>query len=172
MDHYNNYIVRVPTPGNSAYNAVNSINHHWISKIGLIIWLQMEELSISILKWKIAVLCSILDTLQKLHRLLGQMDLLKCKIEILERICSYMIRLENWSIQVQFFAYANTNQPMSHLQKWVSEIVFQPQPPVPLNSQLNLFRNKNVIVLLNTALTCHRIPTTNSRSSWYISVLP
>ena len=43
------------------------------------ILLHIEELNNITLKWQIAVVCLIIVILQELHKLLGQMDLLKYK---------------------------------------------------------------------------------------------
>ena len=95
VDHFSNYNVTVPIPKN-IQNALNSFNHHWISNLVLLnIWLQIEELNVSTLKWQIAVVCSVFVTLREPHMLLGQMDLLKYKNKILEPIwCFYLILLK------------------------------------------------------------------------------
>ena len=48
---------------------------------------------------------------------------------------------ENWSTQVQFFAYAHNTQPLSHLNVYPHEVVLHMKPRIPLNFNLNLTSN-------------------------------
>ena len=51
------------------------------------IWLQMEEVNISLHKFRFALFRLTLDALQELNMLFAQMDLVKGKMTILEAIC-------------------------------------------------------------------------------------
>ena len=75
--------------------------------------------------------------------LLGQMDFLKYKTEILVLIfeCSYMTTPKDWAFQVHMYAYAHNSQPLSELNVSPHEIVFHTRPRIPLTFDLNLNRD-------------------------------
>ena len=70
----------------------------------LSIWSQREELKILIPKWQIAVISLKIDTPQDHHMLLGQVNLLKWKIKILEPIwdCFNMMLLKTGLFNFKF----------------------------------------------------------------------
>ena len=100
------------------------------------------------------VLFSRLGTLQDLHKLFRQMDLLNCKIKVSQTIwkCFSNDNPEICSIQVHFFNYAHNTQTLSHLYVSPYESASHTQLRLPLNFQLCLSGNNFANVLHSTVL--------------------
>ena len=90
VDVFSHYVVTVPIKSNNAKTAVKTSLHHWITKYGppiYLIYLVADRGSEYVNKdMATFVHLWVLDTLHEQHIPLGQMALLKYKIEILAHI--------------------------------------------------------------------------------------
>ena len=83
VDAFSHFVVTVPIKSNNAKTAVKTLLHHWITKYGPPSTLSLIVAQNKLIKiWPTFVHLWILDTIHEQHILLGQMTLLKYKIEI------------------------------------------------------------------------------------------
>ena len=94
VDHFSKYIATALTSKRRLLTLwTQYFTSGFQNLIRLNIWLQIEELNKSTLNWQIGVPFLLFDTLQDVYMHLGQINLLKYKLKILERICECFYKI-------------------------------------------------------------------------------
>ena len=150
VDAFSHFVVTVTVKQNNAQNAVKSLIHHWITKFGPPIYLVTDRGS-EYINSELANLCTTMGIRHSPRT--PYAPLTNGLVENQNKNLGTHLRLflhntpENWSTQVQMYAYAHNSQPLSELNRSPYEIVFHTLPRIPINFELNLQRDT---VPLNT----------------------
>ena len=144
-DAFSHFVVTVPVKQNNAQNSVNSLLHHWITKVGPPVF------SVTYLgsKYINSELANFLPQWESdIHQEpLMHLGLMNGLVENQNKNLGTHLRLflqntpENWSTQVHMYAYAHNSQPLSELNLFPYEIVFHTIQRIPINFELNLQRD-------------------------------
>ena len=144
VDHFSKYIVIVPTPKKNDYYVLMAMIHHWISKIGLLLFL-IKDWDTENPNSKMAK-CSTLFNIRHSRRT-SHAPWTNRPVEEQNKILGSHLRLflqdnpKKWSSQVLLLAYAHNTQLLSYLNIPPYEISFHTQPRILLNFQLKFPQN-------------------------------
>ena len=131
VDAFSHFVVTIPVTQNNAQNAVNSLLHHWITKFGPPVYLVTDRGS-EYINSELANLCATLGIRHSQRTPLPPWT--NGLVENQNKNLGTHLRLflhnipENWSTQVNMYAYAQNSQPLSQLNFSPYEIVFHTIP--------------------------------------------
>ena len=134
LDAFSHFVVTVPIKQNNAQNAVNSLLHHWITKLGPPVYLVTDRAS-EYINSELANLCT--KTGIRHSPRTPYAPWTNGLIENQNKNLGTHLRLflhntpENWSTQVHMYSYAHNSQPLSELNLSPYEIVFHTIPRSP-----------------------------------------
>ena len=144
VDLFSHFVVTVPPKQNNAQNAVNSLQHHLITKFGTPIYLVTDSSS-EYINSEFANLCTSMGIRHSPRTPYAPWT--NGLVENQNKNLGTHLRFfllntpENWSTQVHMYSYAHNLQPLSELNLSPCEIVFHTIPRIPINLELNFQRD-------------------------------